>query len=548
VPPALPSFRRWLDARCARNVDRAFLEFRGRRWTYSELARITDSIAGRLHELGVAPGERVAIRLPNGPEHLFAWLGAAKLGATVAPLHAQWTEPEIDRALDQLQPKMLLGPPPAEEPKRETKEARETFIEGKDKKGRPGATGDSGAALPFPSMKASSSLPLPLNRIDSLALSGWIESPAGLAFPDVPEISADAPAELLFTSGTTGLPKAAVQSYRSMMLTGEAFADWLGLVPSDRLFTCLPLAHVNARFYSTMGALAAGATLVLEEKFSASAFWRWMAESRATEVNTIGAMLRILLQAPASALDRSHALRLVYTSPALGAELHRAFEARFGVRLVVGYGMTECTFGFIHPIDLPLDSPERRLDSMGRPRRHPDRRWPCGWKLVDPATGAESAAGEIHLSGPTVFSGYFENAAASASVLGADGWLATGDLATRDPGGWYTFVGRTKEMIRRRGENLSPLEVEEVLMSHPAVAEAAVVGVPSELGDEEVAAFVVLRRECVPACGTLVEELATWCSAHLASFKVPSEWALLDALPRTSTNRVAKAELLKLRR
>jgi len=365
---------------------------------------------------------------------------------------------------------------------------------------------------------------------------------------DLPELPAEAPAELLFTSGTTGQPKAAIQSFRSMMLTGEAFAGWLGLGADDRLFTCLPLAHINARFYSTMGALAAGATLVLEEKFSASAFWRWMAESAATEVNTIGAMLRILLQAPPSEADREHRLRLVYTSPALGESLHREFEQRFGVRLVAGYGMTESTFGFIQPVDLPLVSEARHLAAMGRPRRHPDPAWTTGWRLVDPATSGDAAprevapgeTGEILLQGPTVFAGYFENAEATASVLRPDGWLRTGDLATRDADGFWTFVGRTKEMIRRRGENVAPLEVEETLLAHPAVREAAVAGAPAALGEEEVAAFVVLRDGAVADAA----ELAAWCAARLAKFKVPTEWRFLAALPRTATQRVAKGELV----
>lgn len=333
------------------------------------------------------------------------------------------------------------------------------------------------------------------------------------------------------------------------MLTGEAFADWLGLGADDRLFTCLPLAHINARFYSTMGALAAGATLVLEQKFSASAFWRWMAECGVTEVNTIGAMLRILLQAPPSEADRAHRPRLVYTSPALGEPLHREFEQRFGVRLVAGYGMTESTFGFIQPVDLPIASGERHLGAMGRPRRHPDPAWTTGWRLVDPATSGDEAprdlasgeTGEILLQGPTVFSGYFENAEATASVLRSDGWLRTGDLATRDADDFWTFVGRTKEMIRRRGENVAPPEIEEVLMAHPAVKEAAVAGVPAALGEEEVAAFVVLLEGAAASAG----ELAGWCAERLARFKVPSAWRFLPALPRTSTNRVAKPDLVR---
>jgi crotonobetaine/carnitine-CoA ligase len=500
MEPRLPSFRAWLDARCVAGGERTFLEFRGRSWSYAALARATDAVAAALHARGLAPGDRLAIALPNSPEHLFAWLGAAKLGAAVAPLHAQWTAAELERALARLRPRLLAG-----------------------------------------------DLPGGIAREE---IARWLEGAADAAsarFPEAPATPAEAPAELLFTSGTTGLPKAAVQSYRALILTGEAFADWLRLGPDDRLFTCLPLAHVNARFYSTLGAIAAGAALVLEEKFSASSFWRWMAESGATVVNTIGAMLRILLQAPRSEAERAHRLRLVYTAPALGAALHREFEARFGVRLVVGYGMTECTFGFVHPLDLPLESPARRLGSMGRPRRHPDPRWATGWRLVDPASAggptprdvAPGEVGEIWLSGPTVFTGYFEGPAATAGVLRPDGWLRTGDLATRDADDFWTFVGRTKEMIRRRGENVSPLEVEELLLAHPAVAEAVVVGVPAELGEEEVAAFVV------PKAGASVtaEELRDYCAARLARFKLPTAWRFLDSLPRTSTNRVAKGEL-----
>ncbi len=510
MAPPLPDFRRWLESRCERAPERLFLEFRGARWSYADLLRTTGAVARALAERGVVPGDRVAIALPNGPGHLFAWLGAARLGATVAPLHAQWTASEIARALALLAPKLLIGDVPA---------------------------GGEGAA--------------PALHVGRDALAALLEQEAG-DFPNLPAPRPDAVAELLFTSGTTGLPKAAMQSFRALMLTGEAFASWLRLGADDRLFTCLPLAHINARFYSTMGALAAGATLVLEEKFSASAFWRWMAASGATEVNTIGAMLRILLAAPAVPEERAHRLRLVYTSPALGDELHREFERRFGVRLVAGYGMTEGTFGFIQPVDAPLDAPDRRLAAMGRPRRHPDPDWPCGWRLVDPAASGDEAprevapgeTGEILLTGPTVFAGYLDNPTATAGVLRPDGWLRTGDLATRDDDDFWTFVGRTREMIRRRGENIAPLEIEEALMQHPAVREAAVAGVPAALGEEEVAAFVVLHD----GRAVSADELAAWCAARLARFKVPTVWRFLPSLPRTSTNRVAKAQLLAAER
>lgn len=501
VPPHLPTFRAWLDRQCERAPERSAFAFRQRQWSYGELGSVTDTLAASLHERGLRPGDRLAIALPNSPEHLLLWLAAAKLGAVVAPLHAQWTADERERALALLRPRLVAG-------------------------------GENASS-----------------ELDLDAVRALLDAPAR-AFPAVRPKSADAAAELLFTSGTTGLPKAAIQTYRAMMLTGEAFADWLRLRVDDRLFTCLPLAHVNARFYSTMGALAAGATLVLEERFSASAFWRQVVGARATVVNAIGAMLRILLQAPPGELDRAHGLRLVYSSPTLGEALHREFESRFGVRLVIGYGMTECTFGAIHPLDFPHDASDRHLDSMGRARRHPDPAWEQGLRLVDPATSAEAQLrevadgepGEILLAGPTVFAGYFENATATAESLRADGWLRTGDLATRDADGFLTFVGRRKEMIRRRGENISPLEIEATLESHPAVREAAVVGVPGELGEEEVAAFVVTRDGVAVA----VDDLRAWCAARLARFKVPSRWQFVDTLPRTSTNRIAKGELSRL--
>ncbi|HVQ35267.1 MAG TPA: AMP-binding protein [Candidatus Bathyarchaeia archaeon] len=324
---------------------------------------------------------------------------------------------------------------------------------------------------------------------------------------------------ILTTSGTTGRPKAAMLSGRMAVLTGEGFAQWLRLTREDRLFTCLPLSHVNARFYSTLGALAAGASLALEERFSASRFWASVRASGATEVNAIGAMLKILLDRPPEASDRDHGLRLVYAAPALGREAHLAFEERFGVRLVIGYGLTESTFGFIQPLD------ERRdLDAMGVPRGHGEVR------LVD---------GEVQLRNDASFSGYFGDDAATRAAWTDDGWLKTGDLARVTADGHYVFLGRKKLVIRRRGENLTPGEVEEVLERHPSVLEAGVIGVPSPLGEDDVLACVVLRA----GASVTADELAAHAAKELAAFKVPTRWRFLDALPRTPTQRIAYDEL-----
>ena len=471
--------RALLDRVCARHGDAPYLVFRGATWSYARTGEITDALAAGLLSLDIGPGDRLAVRLPNGPDHLFLWLASAKAGIVSCPLHPDLTEPEAEAALARLEPRAVVS-------------ALGTItIEGR-----------------------------PAARLDEL-----LAARMSLAGADHP--SADTIATILTTSGTTGTPKCAMLSHRMAVLTGEAFASWLGLTGDDRLFTCLPLSHVNARFYSTLGALASGASLALEERFSASRFWGWLRETGTTEANAIGAMLKILMERPPSEEDRDHRVRLVYAAPALGRDAHLAFERRFGVRLVIGYGLTESTFGFIHPL-----SDDRDLDSMGRPRAHPDSSLGSEVRLEE---------GEIWLKNPATFSGYFRDDEATRDAFADGGWLKTGDLATAGPDGSYTFVGRRKLVIRRRGENLTPGEVEAAIEAHPAVAEAAVVGVPSPLGEEDVMAYVVFRDRMAATD----DELAAFCSRRLAPFKVPTRWQVLDRLPRTPTQRIAYERLTR---
>ena len=459
--------RAFLDRACARCPEAPFLIFRGATWSYADLGAITDGIAAELLALGVRPGDRLAMRLPTSPAHLFLWLATAKAGIVSCPIAVDLAPPEVEAALARLEPRGSVDP-------------SGMFAIGGTRAG----------------------------TVDELLASRRRLS-------GVEEPRPEAIATILTTSGTTGAPKAAMLSFRMAVHTGEGFARWLRLTEDDRLFTCLPLSHVNARFYSCLGAVAAGASLALEERFSASRFWSWMKECGATEVNVIGAMLRILLERAPSPDDRDHRVRLVYGALALGEDDHRAFERRFGTKLVIGYGLTESTFGFIHPLDPPCDRA-----SMGLPRGGTEV------KLVD---------GEIWLRNEATFSGYFGDEAATREALTGDGWLKTGDLATVGPDGAYTFAGRKKLVIRRRGENLTPGEVEVVLERHPAILEAAVLGVPSPLGEDDVLACVVFRA----GASATGDELAAHCARHLAPFKVPTHWRVLDALPRTSTQRIA---------
>ena len=312
-------------------------------------------------------------------------------------------------------------------------------------------------------------------------------------------MSPDDLAVLIPTSGTTGRSKLVMQTHRAYVLAGEGFPYWMELTAQDRLMTSLPLFHINAPAYSVMGSLACGAGLILLPRFSASGFLDAARRHGATEFNAIGAMLEILMRQPPRPGDADTPLRLCYTGPAPPRERQEEMERRFGLRIVVGYAMSESPYGLIWPHGT------RPFGTLGAVRQHPVLGVINHARVVDDA-GREvgpGGRGELLLRNPVLTRGYYGMPAETAQAFTEDGWLHTGDLVTVDPGGLYTFVARKKEVLRRRGENLSPAEVEEVLEAHPDVLECAVVGVPSELSEEEVKAFVVPapgRGSTSPTC------------------------------------------------
>jgi crotonobetaine/carnitine-CoA ligase len=335
----------------------------------------------------------------------------------------------------------------------------------------------------------------------------------------------DDPAVLIPTSGTTGRSKLVAQTQRAYAMAGEGFPWWLGLTEEDRLMTSLPLFHINAPAYSVLGSVAARASLVLLPRFSASGFIDSARRYGATEFNAIGAMLEILMRQPERPDDADNPLRLAYAGPTPPEERHLEFERRFGLTLTSGYAMSETPYGTVWAHGT------RPYGTLGSPRQHP--------ALGRVNEARVSSDGELELRNPAVMKGYWRMPEETAQVLGADGWLKTGDLVTENADGTYTFVGRRKEVIRRRGENVAPAEIEEALVSHPDVVEVAVVGVPSELSEEDIKAFVVLRD----GASADFDELRDWASRRLTPFKVPSQYEALAELPHTPTGRVAKHRL-----
>jgi crotonobetaine/carnitine-CoA ligase len=462
------------------------------------------AVAQALRAAGVRHGDLVVVTARTTPPYLLCWLALATLGGITVPTNPSSTAAELAGLVKQTQPRAL--------------------VTDADLLPRVGEVADVPA--------------LGVLDVDTLAGDRAAAPAPGSGLAGLADaVSPDDLAVLIPTSGTTGRSKLVMQTQRAYAMAGEGFPYWMELTASDRLMTSLPLFHINAPAYSVMGSLACGAGLVLLPRFSASGFLDSARRHGATEFNAIGAMLEILMRQPERPDDASNPLRLCYTGPAPTRERQEEIERRFGLRIVCGYALSETPYGLIWPRG-PRST--RPFGTLGAPRQHP-RIGTVNEARVVAEDGRElgpGETGELLLRNPAVTPGYWQMPEETARVM-TDGWLRTGDLVTVDSGGTYTFVARKKEVLRRRGENLSPLEVEEVLLAHPAVQDCAVVGVPSELSEEEVKAFVV------PAAGERVDfaELRLWAADRLAPYKVPRFWQVLGELPRTPTARVAKHRL-----
>jgi len=361
------------------------------------------------------------------------------------------------------------------------------------------------------------------------------------AAPDLSEIPVadDDIASIIYTSGTTGLPKGVIHPHRSYVLAGEAFLKRALVGPQDRMLICLPLFHINAQFYSTMGCLMAEASLILLDRFSASRFWEQTRCYKATQFNLIGVIGKILYNQPETERDADNPVR-VANSGGMSKDIIEEFEKRFGLMVIEGYGLTECPLVCQNPFD-----GIRKPGSMGLPAKHPDPKVKfTEMKVVDEDDQELPAGkiGELIVRSPVMMKGYFKDEEKTAQTM-RNGWLHTGDYAYMDEDGYFYFVERKKDIIRRRGEMVSPTEVEGVINQHPKVEMSAVIPVPAELGEDDIRAYVVVKggEELTS------EEIINWCRERLAYFKVPEYIEFREELPKTQSEKIAK-HLLKQER
>ena len=466
--------------------------------TFAAAAAKVGDVADRLRAAGVAKGDLVLMTPRTTPSYLLAWLAVTGIGAVAVTANPASTAAELSGLLRQVGPSLLL-----------TDHALDDVLAATD-----GVTACA--------------------RLDVDDIVGdWRTTSASPRDP-IFDVGPDDLAVLIPTSGTTGRSKLVMQTHRAYAMAGEGFPFWMQLDATDVLMTSLPLFHINAPAYSVMGSLACGAGLVLVPSFSASGFLDTARQHHATEFNAIGAMVELLMRQPARPDDADTDLRLCYTGPSPTREWQEAFERRFGLHIVCGYALSESPYGLIWPHG------QRPFGTLGVPRQHPTLGHVNDARVVDD-DGADvvvGGSGELLLRNPVVTPGYWKMRAETAQTV-VDGWLHTGDLVTVDDGGTYTFVARKKEVLRRRGENVSPAEIEEAIAGHPDVVECAVVGVASELSEEEIKAFVVPAD----SADLDLEALRAWTAERLTRFKVPRFWQLVAQLPRTPTARVAKHRL-----
>ena len=471
-----------LAARAAELPGRDLLRMPGRTLTFGEFDREVNRLANGLLAAGVERGEMVGVMLPNCPEFALLWLALLRIGAVEAPINTAFRGPGLARLLDLCGCRLLV--------------VDEAFLPG------------------LAEVRAG------LQRLERVITRGELGELRGAASDPGVRVDDTDVAQIFFTSGTTGPSKACLFDHRYAVRQAELFLAGEGIGPDDVLYNPFPLFHIDASVLTLAPAIVGGCTAALGERFSASRFWDEIRAMEATVFDFMGATLTMLWKQPARPDDADNPVRLAWGVPM--PDFAAGFEERFRVRLVEGYGMTDC--------GVPAYQP------LGEPRRP----GACG-RVVPPYQVEIAPDGEILVRSaePGLLTLGYHGMPEATEEAFRGGWFHSGDLGRLDGDGWLQFLGRKKDAIRRRGENISAFEIEEVLESHPAVLQAAAFGLPSELMEEEVKVCVVLR----PGLTVSEPELAAWCSGRMARHMVPRYIELLQSLPLTPTEKVEKFRL-----
>ena len=509
-----------LRDRAGRHPDRTYLEvpWAGESYSYAETLDTAERVGAAMLDAGAAPGDRVLIMLPNCSAYIFAWLGSSVAGLVEVPINTAYRGSFLAHQVATTSPKLAIIDPAYVERFVAVPDSIAT-IERFFLVGDPDGVLDGVSALEAAGRAAGS--------FDEL-LSG--------ADAELPAVEARDLGSIFFTSGTTGLSKGVMMPHAHMYLFADECVSLTRLTEADTYMSVGPLFHGNSQFLAAYPALVAGSRYVLHERFSASEWIDQVRAAGATVTNFVGVMMDFVWQQDPRADDADNQLRCIFAAPT-ASSIVDAFKARFGVEAFVEvFGLTETCMPILTPYG--VDRPPGAAGLLN-----------ADWfdiRLVDSETDEEVPVGEVGelvVRGRypwTTCQGYFAMPDKTTEAF-RNLWFHTGDGLRRDEEGWYYFVDRLKDAIRRRGENISSYEVEQGLASHEAIYEVAAIGVPAdqEAGEDEVMVFVV------PEAGATITPDEVWAHAdvQLPAFAVPRYVRIVDELPKTPSEKVRKVVL-----
>jgi fatty-acyl-CoA synthase len=500
----LHTLGRWTTDRAIATPDRIAIDDRGVVITYRELDDRASTLAASLLAGGYGVGDRIATVTGNSADHVVVFFACAKAGLVLVPLSWRLSPRELGDQIAHARPALLL-------------------VE------------DEFASLVAAALDGLVSPPA-LSTPGTAGIESRMIAPTrlGETAPVVRAVGDHDALLILFTSGTTARAKGAVLTHANCFWTNLSLSRTAELTSSDTVLAVLPQYHVGGWNIQPLLAWWVGATVVLERTFNPGRVLHLIEERAITTMMGVPANYLLLAQHPDfESTDLTSLTHAIVGGAPMPPTLLSVWHGR-GVSLTQGYGLTEAS---PNVLCLPDDEARLRIGSAGKPYPHVEV------AVADPESGAHlagEATGELLVRGPNVFAGYFDDPEQTRAAL-RDGWLATGDLVSRDAAGYYRVVDRLRDLYISGGENIAPAEVESVLLAHPSVADAAVVGVPDERWGEVGVAFVVAREGVAVSIGEILEH----CSAELARFKVPAEVHLVDTIPRTSISKTLRRELVE---
>jgi long-chain acyl-CoA synthetase len=472
----------------------------GRTLTFAGLQRSSRRLANHLAAQGVGPGERVALLMHNGYQTLRLFIGAMYGGYCVTPLNLLAQSSQLGYVLEHCDTRIVFAAPDQVE-------------------------------------RLNAALGHIAREIRIVACD--VDAEEFIDAPDTAQnlapVGEEDDALMMYTSGTTGKPKGVVLAHRSVIAGGRFVSEAHGLTPSDRVMAVLPLYHINAQIVTATAPLVHGGSLVLPHRFSASTFWEQVVRYGCTWINCVPTIIAYLVNGPdpkEQVLDIGRVRFCRSASAPLPPSQHRAFEQKFGIGVIETMGLTETAAPCFTN---PLDPTKRKIGSPGQAFGNEAR-------IVgaDGVTLPPGETGEILVRGPNVMKGYYKDAEETTKVLSSEGWLHTGDLGHMDEDGFVFVTGRIKELIIKGGENIAPREIDEALLRHPAILEAAAVGIADESYGQEIMACIVTK----PEARCTEDELRAFCWKELGAYKTPKIFRFVEELPKGPSGKVQRLKLV----